>query len=60
MPFHAAEQHRKVQENDSAVRLRISEAFALCEQYPSRGYKLQVIRILRISSDAASDWQPFF
>ena len=42
MPFHAAEQRNKEQKNDSAEHeMRLSEASALCEQYPSRGYKLR-------------------
>ena len=47
MPFHEAEQHSKERQK------RFGGV------YPVRGYKLQVIRILRISSEAASDWLPF-
>ena len=32
VPFHAAEPRSKVQINDSAERMRLSEASALCEQ----------------------------
>ena len=52
MPFHEAEQHSKERQKRFGGENRLSESSALCEQR-------KVIRILRISSEAASDWLPF-
>jgi len=37
-PFHAAEQHNKVQNNDTAERKRLSEASVLYEQHRAVPY----------------------
>jgi hypothetical protein len=51
MPFHAAEQHNKERISDSAeypikgYKLRdFPMSPVLCEQHPSRGYKLRAAR----------------